>query len=332
MASFLKVTKKYPPAISPFHIMNEMDKLVKKYKTTYSQFAINPNHENSHIKYFTRTPPENNKPIKVGSLEEMYDQMRLAIKEMSGTNFVLGMLTDEGGLEVWRRTSQPCQGGELRKYGVTHDDSTRPEDPRPGDLTMPFPDGKPLAVGSRIRVKDKAVKLFVNEHSPWRRAYGDEQFVELVSNEGFLIKNADIIDPTMLVSFFKKMRRGTSLGDKYLSLLDCYTSAEVEFMLRAGVIGHESYDSYDMQSRVCASRFLQGGIESSFDLTGGSLGNRFDYNRPDLSEVFVNKDYGKNANPYDIMGKYGKLPVNVGDWNKEAVSIRSYFDSIRKAA
>ena len=76
MASLLK---KYPiltKAQSPFKQLSDIEKMVKKQRSRYSEFHPNPDADKSHIKYFTRHSAKTNVPINVGSLEEMYDEMR----------------------------------------------------------------------------------------------------------------------------------------------------------------------------------------------------------------------------------------------------------------
>jgi hypothetical protein len=329
MASLLKKYQALTNDQSPFKIMTEMDYIVKKQRSKYLEFRANPNAHKSHIKFFTRIPHSNNVPIHVSGLDEMYAEMRKAIHEMTGTNFVLGMLTDEGKYEVWRRPSQPCQGGEMRKYGITHDDSTRPQDPRPGDLLYPFPDGKPIAVGSRVEGLNKSHPYQIAPTSVYRRAYGTESNIELVKKgsgeiKGIIALNADLVEPTMMVHLLRDARYW-DMGQEICGDL----SPQAVFLLKkmkgnyGSCIRHHSYvyvDSEDNCSFYNLKKIAAGGIEASRDLSGGTLGNRFDYNRPEIDSAYRGKvgentpiqeisntiffGHGKNKNhSYDISAK-----------------------------
>jgi hypothetical protein len=286
MASLLKKYQSLTREQVPFKIMSEMERLIMKQKSRYNAFIPNPMAYKSHIKYFTNGIPSNNVPVIVGSKEEMYDEMRKAIGDMTGTNFVLGMQTDEGQLQVWRRPSQPCQGGEMRKYGITHDDSTRPMDPRPTDLRYPFPDGKPLAVGSRIRNKLNS-HLTIDPESPYRRAYGDEKNVEIVNTsagDGFLMLDADLVEPTALVHLLRDSRyRVTDYGlPPVANFLFNQLSSTMSYLTFTSSIQEDNGGS----SYINLKKISKGGIEASADLSGGTLGNRFDYNRPDIDSMW----------------------------------------------
>ncbi len=93
-------------------------------------------------------------------------------RTMAGTNFALLMSEEVDGGTVFKtyaRPKQPCQGGEMRKYYksypmaenglyqdrnkekiILHENCTRKDDPRPSDLKMPFPTGRPEAVAVHI--------------------------------------------------------------------------------------------------------------------------------------------------------------------------------------
>lgn len=305
MASLLK---KYPiltKAQSPFKQLSDIEKMVKKQRSRYSEFHPNPDADKSHIKYFTRHSATTNVPINVGSLEEMYDEMRAAVRTMPGINFVLGMQTDDGKYQVWKRPNQPCQGGEMRKYGITHDDCTRPEDPRPGDLTHPFPDGKPIAVGSRVDCLYKSYMHQIHPLSIYRRAYTTENNIEIVKDlgdksvKGLIALNADLVDPTMMVHMLRDARSWKYNQEVIMPQVSwllnkvgynvCYSST--------------NYPDYERSHyHVNFDKFIKGGIEATKDLTGGSLGSRFDYNRPDIEDAYRGV-MGTNISLYQIINE-----------------------------
>jgi hypothetical protein len=223
---------------------------------------------------------------------------------MDGTNFVLGMLTDEGKYEVWRRPSQPCQGGEMRKYGITHDDSTRPLDPRPGDLKYPFPDGKPLAVGARVVGLKNSHPYQIHPHSVYRRAYGTEENVELVNGAkgmGLIALNADLVEPTAMVTLLRDARHWGKTYD--------FLSPTANFLLfrltnqMGGIHWYEGNHNNDHEhntSYINLKKISKGGIEASRDLSGGVLGKRFDYNRPEIEYIWKG-DVGENVSMYSVV-------------------------------
>lgn len=304
--------KKYPTLLktqSPFKQLSDIEKMVKKERASYAEFHANPNADKSHIKFFTRKCSSTNVPINVGSLDEMYEEMRKAVKAMSGINFVLGMQTDDGNYQVWKRPNQPCQGGEMRKYGITHDDCTRPKDRRPGDLTHPFPDGKPIAVGSKVENLYKSHQHQIHPNSIYRRAYGTEDNVEIVKSDkdlkqcvGLIALNADLVDPTMMVHMLRDARNWRFKEE---------APPQVAFLLNKAenYIGNIYYYSGNIAADYNQSTYhyhlpsiIMGGVDASRDLTGGSLGNRFDYNRPDI-EYAYRGEVGTNTHIQQIINE-----------------------------
>lgn len=313
MPALLKKYQSLAREQSPFKLLSDMERMIKKERSKYSDFRENPNAANSHIKFWTRVPKADNVPINVGSLDEMYAEMRKAVNEMQGTNFVLGMLTDEGQYQVWRRPNQPCQGGEMRKYGITHDDSTRPLDPRPNDLYYPFPDGKPIAVGSRVGGLEKSYRHQIHALSPWRRAYGFEDNIELVRKpngeiNGLIALNADHVEPTMMVHLLRDARYWENdpgfygdLSPQAVFLIRKYTAHGGGGRSITYDAGHNYQDHDDNISFLNINAIAKGGVEASVDLSGGTLGGRFDYNRPKIESAYRGET-GKNMHINQVMG------------------------------
>lgn len=272
---------------------------IKKWRGKYSEFRRNPDYETSHIKWLTRNRPKDDVPVICNTKDDMYEEMWKSIVDSSGYNFTLGMY-HEGKYKVWKRSQQPCQGGEMRKYGLTHDDSTRPDDPRPGDLIHPFPDGDPIAVGTRISSKKSS--LFFFPTSPFRRAYTHEDNI-LKKEEGFILKDATLVDPTVFVNMVRTMRNITD----YVEPLPTLEETFFKYLACA----HDSGKFY------LGAGLFKGGVEASKDLTGGSLGARYDYNRPQLAEIFNDYDtslkfvkrlQNEEVGFYDLYSSSGYLP------------------------
>jgi hypothetical protein len=318
--------------------LNETANFVKQMKNRFQIFEANPN-ENSHIKFFALCSEVIDIPIKCGSLEEMYDVMRTSIlTKMTGHNFCLGMLTDDGKYEVYIRTSQPCQGGEMRKYGVSHDDCTRPDDPRPTDLSYPFPDGKPLAVGTRASLNNTTIQL-LNTDSVYARAFGTRENVEVVgSSQGFIVKDADQTDPTVFVNLVHKIKDNNVFDPK---MLEDFSFPEAMILHQYGIdhktsIIHKHSTSSNNKyntSFLNLKEYLKGGVHSTQDITGGTLGQRYDYNRPDLITIF--KGGEKEVEPCRVLNSFffpsgggtKKIPY------KEVVEMKKDIkEALRKAA
>lgn len=283
------------------HIINAMK--------TYEYFKANPNAENSHIKYYTNRPRKDDCPVIVNSKEEMYDVMRSFVRRMSGLNFVLGMQTDDGVYQVWPRENQPCQGGEMRKYKITHDDCTRPEDFRPEDLEYPFPDGKPLAVGFGYQQEgcgdiERFKALYLNDQQPLIRAFTTPTNVEVISDNegnftGFIVLDADLSEPTALVKIARGLRGHYPSKEIMYALENGVTPQEIMFfkLIRYTIRNSMGFYNLSMSSNYSgnvywfdAEKFFKGGIDGCRDLTGGVLGNRIDYNRPKIDDIFKGKD------------------------------------------
>jgi len=229
------------------------------------------------------------------------------IKHRQGTGFVLVMEhkvqghTDAPGVNpniidysIWPRFNQPCQGGELRKYEVTHPgECTQPHNRKPSDLWTPFPDGKPSAIAFNpfctSAAGDELVKAATSEKSPWLKGFGGPQNIELLkANDGhingILIKRLNV-DPTVMVNLIQFLKQG--YGPQYAMLVKAgltEVQAMAAVMLNRGSVTHASgtYDYY-FPKIFSARRFFEG---KPRDLSGGLYEDRTDYNRTFVQDVF----------------------------------------------
>lgn len=256
---------------------------------------------------------------------------------MHGINFALAMRDQDGYLKIYPREDQPCQGGEMRKYKYAGrsdscyvsgkkvelhgDECTRPDDPRPGDLSDPFPDGIPEAVA--ICLKDRPqnpemVEFFLSEKSPYRKGHGGRENIVLRYNEhgdvsGYVFKNTEI-DPTVFVNFLQFLRcqdyremwktlRGAGMTPQEIA---------VSFILMGPHDPtHNLVETHSYYFPVKASirRIVEG---DAFDLSGGTFRNRYDYNRSEVQDLFKarkgeevtiwHKEMSERA---DLTGLYG---------------------------
>lgn len=238
-----------------------------------------------------------------------YEELKKAGLSMSGVNFALGMRRDNGKVRVFKRTGQPCQGGEMRKYESTHPgDCTRPNDPRPGDLRMPFPLGTPEAVAIHFNMpKTKIYGLkpptsewsefltaLYGPNSPYQPGTGSPWCVEfLIENDipqGMILLDTEV-DPTVFVNslqFLNTMKGMYSVFSKYRAA--GFTEAESLLIMmlsnndpsQAGFFA-KTFEYY-FPTNASIRRILEG---KPHDLSGGTLRDRFDYNRPQVQSLFA---------------------------------------------
>lgn len=248
-----------------------------------------------------------------------YEELKDAGLKMSGCNFALAIRRDDGIVRVFQRPNQPCQGGEMRKYEKTHPgDCTRPKDPRPGDLTMPFPDGTPEAVSVHFNMvrphADDTIPVsyygatikpgwtefltaLYGPNSPYIKGFGSPENVELLYEgdhpHGILFKDTSF-DPTVFVNSLQFLNTMKAVYPVYMKYRNAgFTEAEsLLFMMLCNSDVEDGYvmGTYPYYFPVNASfrRILEG---KPHDLSGGTFRDRFDYNRPQVQSLFA---AGKN--------------------------------------
>jgi len=203
-------------------------------------------------------------------------------------------------LKVHERVSQPCWG-ELRKYKVTHpEDCTQPLDKRPSDLKNPFPKiGIPEALALSIPINRNIEKFLWSDQSPWVSGFGGEDNL-IIHNRGVILKDLSI-DPTVLINLAKNSQRGSNTEELFNFLTKkagISPKKAVLALLFAGA--HHKYfyspklngpDTYVNPMTVDVERYLE---QKPKDLTGGTLKDRFDYNRKELAGIFKGTSAGRN--------------------------------------
>ncbi len=228
--------------------------------------------------------------------KKAFDELHGYAHTMTGTNFALAMRNPDGSVTVYPRQNQPCQGGEMRKYYKTHGDRcTRPKDPRPSDLHKPFPDGVvegvSLNLGNKSHSMEFAKFLFSSE-SPYRKAFPSSEDVHFIPSkydpemlQGIIVTNTDI-DPTVFVNSLQCFRTlSESTWKKYVDLGLTKLEAVVTQMLShndiSAIVG-ETY-TYYFPMNASIRRLMEG---DPFDLSGGTWRDGFDYNRPEIQDLF----------------------------------------------
>lgn len=247
--------------------------------------------------------------------------LRYLANQMHGCNFALAMRDKEGYLTVYPRENQPCQGGEMRKYGKTHGEKcTRPDDRRPGDLTNPFPDGVVEAVAVRLRVHHdpEMMDFFLSSDSPYKKGFGSSKDVEVLTKDGLvsglIFKNTDV-DPTVLVNFLQFLHYRHDHHPAWKKMIELgATPAEtaVHLTLAGGIPGQVSkYDpsqtdplhmtySYYFPMKASIRRIIDG---NPFDLSGGTYRAGFDYNRPEIQDLFMAREGERETIWYEEVKK-----------------------------
>lgn len=182
----------------------------------------------------------------------------------------------------------PCWG-ELRKYSYSHDDCTQPDDYRPTDLYQPFPSGKPeaLVVGlQNFSASLVAIEDLLTD-SPWGEELKKGTVVE-ISSDCLVFRATDVqkglgFDPTVLVSFLAFLSGLSNTWmefRKYLSIREtCLLMMSQTILPKHGLSWEDDY----YFSNRSAYRILEG---KPHLLSGGTFGDRVDYSRQRLQDVF----------------------------------------------
>lgn len=263
--------------------------------------------------------------LKKESERIMYRELISSVREAVGTNFTLLMRNSETEeLTLHKRYNQPCQGGELRKYKKTHpNDCTRPDDPRPQDLRHPFPDGIPEAVGVMFvnfnSLNGGISPLFVCDlldFGPYRHI---AKGYELVTNKwtddivGVIFNNLDV-DSTAFVNMLQFVKSAQffvwsdmlELGFDRFEIADLMYLTSPATSIRRGPT--QTY-SYYFSTNVSLKRLLAGEFN---DLTEGTFKDRFDYNRPEVQDLFKAQE-GEHATNFNrILAEHHKWsPIKI---------------------
>lgn len=231
-------------------------------------------------------------------------------RHSSGTSFILMMEHDVPSRGTWGggkkdysyhpRFSQPCQGGETRKYGSTHPSCTQPHNSKPGDLHQPFPAGRPSAISFPLSgvhhasVDNEAFfQAMFSDTSPWIKGFGGSKNVHTLRNDKKLpygvvigVKNLDV-DPTVMINAIQMLRNAS--GSSFNKLVEAgltQNEALAVLMLNGGNTGPVICKTADYYfCPVFSARRFFG--QSPNDLSGGHYSEGADYNRTYVQDVFL---------------------------------------------
>jgi hypothetical protein len=255
------------------------------------------------------------KGVLVGSLDEGLEHLRNFCHENVHSISWSIIMEKDGELRVFDRPNQPCYG-ELRVYGEDCVNEDQRSVIKPSDLDDPFPEGTPVAVGvamdnpagfpDAVENYNFVLGLFLDpEKSPWRKAL---KSFETTTNphgsiDGLIIKDTNI-DPTVMVNLFMMLRNiYPEWGERLKKLVETFPDTDV-YILLATYITTSWYNTgngvwkvqlvspfdYYVSSSLDIKKFLSGEVD---DLSsGGTLKERYSYNRPKLHYLFGNTGKG----------------------------------------
>ena len=252
--------------------------------------------------------------IKVGQtdtggvlIEERIDMMTVVkelkidhLKKKCTLGFIIIIGRDDGKFELHERLYNPCQGGHLRRYGLTHSNCTRPHDDLPGDLHNPFPNGKPVGLIYRLDYLNSPYsKACFSNASPWISGFGGED--NIIIDGGYLYIKSGDFDPTVFVNLLKATNHSTASYNRCLEAGLNQTEALTFNMFFINPYGATSYvlkqSTYTFDPMNSIRRMVE---QRPVNITGGTFddkgklielgsglwGDGFDYNRPDMACIF----------------------------------------------
>lgn len=213
-------------------------------------------------------------------------------------SFILAMRNRFEELTLYERSNQPCYG-ELRKYKKTHGDECHKPESKPSDLHHPFPDGIPEAVGVPYRYYDYSsrsydlpeepcpfLKYILSDESPWKRGFIDSKNVEFTKKDGKftgMIFLDTAFDPTVFVNLLNVIRSiYPKMYDEAIEVgLPPRKALALCMSMTSG--GTEQSKGYYFPRWIDLVRFED---QDPRDLSGGTLRDRYDYDRKFLHTIF----------------------------------------------
>lgn len=249
--------------------------------------------------------------------QKIYKEFRRVCSQSNqGMNFHL-LMKEDGVLKIHSRKNQPCQGGEMRKYETSHPgDCTRPLDDRPNDLHHPFPKGEPVAVGRSYRDYnlDRRMVEDILSEGPYRKIGLETTDVISEGDKvlGIVVMNLDV-DPTLLVSmlqYINSVGHNHQLYHKMVGYGLTKAEALCAIMLWQYDPTRSFGQTYDYYFPVSASirRIIEGDphdLSADPDGKTGTFRQRYDYNRPEVQDLFKAKGEKVTNWQKEMVGRQG---------------------------
>ena len=215
--------------------------------------------------------------------------------------------------EVVKKTPPDLMGHKDYTDPYTGNPDEPSDDYYPTDLPWPFPLGAPVAVGVNLYCPQftndpEFLDFVLSSESPFRRGFDPSGEITVLKTKGNgLILNGLDLDPTVFVNLLNSSKNFTSPGN-YGEFRKALTMPELLFMLYYGFGGGDGY--YTPMS-IDSRKFFSG---ESNDLTGGSLRDRYDYNRKIFHEVFGDVSIDVRSRTGDVSERYIKTK---GIWGSQ---------------
>ncbi len=241
-----------------------------------------------------------------------FKMAQLMIPHLRWTNHIWGFRDKFGTIGVYPRDSQPCQGGEMRRYEKhfdgkeLHGSLCTEEKKKPSDLSAPFPSGIPVFVGrGNVRYPLADVKEFFAEGSIYGDLLGHKNFHFNVEGDiclGFITTDTKV-NPTVLVNAFQMVNQVRVLGQS--NPLAGYPF-DVRFIIQNFVIPPKDglgywrrpAEGYHFTCALDLERFVLRNPNDYHD--GKTLFDGQDYNRTNVHKLF---EVGRGQKPFMIEGK-----------------------------
>lgn len=232
------------------------------------------------------------------------------------------LIENEGVLTVYYRYAQPCFG-EICLYEADGRELKNPSAKvnKPGDLFNPFPDGTPLAFGLPVKGDVRYLRqLFDPEVSPWRGCLKGRGLTEKGSEILGLIVNDMDTDPTLMVNLFKHTRTYTHSYTQAVNFQEANNLPFWKAVIKAIVGAGSPYlPSYAFTPRFNTERFANGDYINLVE--GGSIRERYSYNRPLMEYSFSDNGKTTPVNPlFEGMVQWGSATVSETTFNERLIA------------
>lgn len=232
------------------------------------------------------------------------------------------LIENDGVLTVYYRYSQPCFG-EICLYESDGRELKNPSAKvsKPGDLYNPFPDGTPLAFGVPVGGDVQYLRqLFDPEVSPWRGCLKGRDLTEKDDEiVGLIVHDMDT-DPTLMVNLFKHTRAYRSSFSQAIKFQEANNLPFWKAVIKAVVgTGAPYLPGYAFSPKFSTERFANGDYVNLVE--GGSIRERYSYNRPLMEYSFSDNGAQSPVNPlFEGMTKWGASSVTETVFNERLIA------------
>lgn len=260
------------------------------------------------------------RPIIINTMEEALEHCRGFLLSPSSRYYGVIVTEEDGHFLIHNRVNQPCYGF-LRKYGP---ESDRPEDYRPSDLPIDFPNGKVVMIAIPLYNNgpfETFEEIWFSEKSPWWSILENQELVFKDDKlKGLILHDTDV-NSTVVINMVKTYSHRSFFKTNFNRLMEVYPSAfpselfYLSFVLSLHYTGDkwQLSDYYDLEKLV----------KKSPTIFGKTFLNDGAYARPVVEKVFYKEKYQTKILPHqqqkfvtkeDIM----KLFAQIQEYQNEA--------------